>query len=283
MADSPRSSEPSASENSPYGHVLYEVDGGIATLTLNEPAHLNPMTKGIMSDTIAALSSAHFDRNVRVVIVTGAGRAFSSGGDLNQLGPSADGATGEPPTAYERRSWLRRTQRMVLALRECEKPVIAAVNGVAAGGGCDIALACDIRFASDRARFGEVFARIGLFPGTGGTYLLPRVVGIAKALEMIWTGDMIDAVEAERIGLVSRVIPHDDLLAETRAFAARLAAGPPLALGLAKAAVYRGLDLDLAAAFDYAATAEAITLTSQDHREGVAAFRERRTPEFKGR
>ena len=172
---------------------------------------------------------------------------------------------------------------MVLAFRQCEKPVIAAVNGVAAGGGCDIALACDIRFASDRARFGEVFARIGLFPGTGGTYLLPRTVGVAKALELIWTGDLIDAVEAERIGLVTRVVAHENLLSETRAFAQRLAEGPPLALSLAKAAVYRGLDLDLSAAFDYAATAEAITLTSQDHREGVAALREKRKPTFQGR
>ena len=172
---------------------------------------------------------------------------------------------------------------MILAIRACEKPVLAAVNGAAVGGGCDIALACDLRFASVNARFGEVFARIGLFPGTGGTYLLPRTVGIAKALEMIWTGDVIDAQEAERIGLVQQVVPHDQLLATVRAFADRLAEGPPLALALAKSAVYRGLDLDLAAAFDYAATAEAITLTSEDHAEGVRAFRERRKPKFIGR
>ncbi len=273
---------PGVSDTS-YGNILYEVDEGIATLTLNEPEHLNPMTVGIMADTITALGRANLDRSVRVVIVTGAGRAFSAGGDLSRLGPNADDAGGSPPTAYDRRAWLRQTQKMVLALRECEKPVIAAVNGVAAGGGCDIALACDLRFASDRARFGEVFARIGLFPGTGGTYLLPRTVGVAKALELIWTGDLIDAAEAERIGLVNRVIPHDDLMAETRTFARRLAQGPPLALSLAKAAVYRGLDLDISAAFDYAATAEAITLTSEDHREGVRAFREKRPPTFQGR
>ena len=266
-----------------FTEILYEVEGAIATLTLNRPEQLNPMTRAIVAETVVALEEANADRSVRAVIVTGAGRAFSAGGDIRQLGAAGDDAAGEPPTAYDRRAWLKRTQQMVLAFRQCEKPVIAAVNGVAAGGGCDIALACDIRFASDRARFGEVFARIGLFPGTGGTYLLPRTVGVAKALELIWTGDLIDAVEAERIGLVTRVVAHENLLSETRAFAQRLAEGPPLALSLAKAAVYRGLDLDLSAAFDYAATAEAITLTSQDHREGVAALREKRKPTFHGR
>lgn len=266
-----------------YDSVLYEVADHIATITLNEPEKLNPMSKGIQADTIAALGEANLDRAVRVVIITGAGRGFSAGGDVRQLGEAGDKLYGGPPGPFDRRMWLKQTQKMVLAIRECEKPVIAAVNGVAAGGGCDIALACDIRIASDQARFGEVFAKIGLFPGTGGTYLLPRTVGVAKALEMIWTGDLIDAAEAERIGLVSRVVPHDQLMTEARAFAARLAAGPPLALSLAKAAVYRGLDLDLAAAFDYAATAEAITLTSADHREGVSALRERRAPTFEGR
>lgn len=266
-----------------YEEIIYEVDGAVATITLNRPEQLNPMTRPIIRDTVAALGDAGADRAVRAVIVTGAGRAFSAGGDLRQLGAAGDDPDRGPPTPYERRAWLKQTQQMVLAFRNCEKPIIAAVNGVAAGGGCDIALACDIRFASDRARFGEVFARIGLFPGTGGTYLLPRTVGIAKALELIWTGDLIDAAEAERIGLVSRVVPHDDLLVEARAFADRLAAGPPIALSLAKAAVYRGLDLDLSAAFDYAATAEAMTLSSRDHREGVAALREKRTPLFEGR
>ncbi len=266
-----------------YTEVLYEIDGAVATVTLNRPEQLNPMTRAIVAETVQAMGEANADSNVRVVIVTGAGRAFSAGGDIRQLGAAGDDADGRAPTPYERRSWLKRTQEMVLAIRACEKPVLAAVNGVAAGGGCDIALACDIRFASEKARFGEVFARIGLFPGTGGTYLLPRTVGVAKALELIWTGDLIDAVEAERIGLVSRVYPHDELLTETRRFADRLAEGPPLALSLAKAAVYRGLDLDLSAAFDYAATAEAITLTSADHREGVAALREKRPPRFEGR
>jgi 2-(1,2-epoxy-1,2-dihydrophenyl)acetyl-CoA isomerase len=182
----------------------------------------------------------------------------------------------------ERRRYVQQAQQLTLAIREIEKPVIAAVNGVAAGGGCDIALACDIRIASERARFGEVFARIGLFPGTGGTYFLPRLVGIAKALELIWTGEVIDAQQALQIGLVSRVVAADDLIPDARALAQRLAEGPPLAISLAKTAVYKGLDLDVRAALEYAATAESITLTSKDHQEGILAFREKRSPHFRG-
>jgi 2-(1,2-epoxy-1,2-dihydrophenyl)acetyl-CoA isomerase len=260
--------------------IRYSVDAGIATLTFSVPEKRNAMTTELQAETIEALRSAHLDRAVRAVVVTGDGDAFCAGGDVSQLG---SGRGGEPPTPLDRRKWLRGTQRMVVAFRECEKPVLAAVNGVAAGGGLDIALACDIRIASDRARFSEIFARIGLFPGTGGTYLLPRTVGVAKALELIWTGDMIDAAEALDIGLVSRVVPHESLMEETLRFAARLAEGPPMAITLAKAAVYRGLDLGMEAALDYAATAEGMTLASADHAEGVRAFREKRPPRFEGR
>ena len=293
----------------PYRDIRYEVAGPadqrVATLTFARPEVLNAMTVDLIAETIDALDRAALDDDVRVVIVTGEGRAFSAGGDVRRLGAGSDdradgGAGGDdedkdgedrdggeaaplPPTPFQRRAWLRRTQRMILAIRQVEKPIIAAVNGVAAGGGFDIACACDLRIASNRATFAEVFARIGLFPGTGGTYFLPRIVGPEKALELIWTGDMIDADEALRIGLVGRVVPHEQLIDEARALAARLAAGPPLALALAKAAVYRGLDSDLHAAFDYASTAEAITLSSEDHVEGIKAFRERRAPTFRGR
>ena len=262
-----------------YTAITYEQVDRVVTITFNQPEVLNPMTTEMVSETIEALDRAATDDDVLVLIITGAGRAFSAGGDVRRLGNQQE----EPPTPFERRAWLRRTQRLILAIRAVEKPVLAAINGVAAGGGCDIALACDLRFMSDQARIGEVFARIGLFPGTGGTWLLPRAVGVEKALELIWTADVIDAEEAKRIGLVGHVVPADELMAEVRAFAARLVAGPPLALSLAKAAVYRGLDQDLAAAMDYASTAEAITLASSDHAEGIRAFREKRPPEFQGR
>ena len=262
-----------------YQDILVTQQDTVAIVTLNRPERMNTMGGTLVEDTIAVLTNFQQDQNVRAVILTGAGqRAFCAGADVQNLQNQSEEAT-----AMERRRYVHSAQKLTLAIRQLEKPVIAAVNGVAAGGGCDIALACDIRIASEQARFGEVFARIGLFPGTGGTYFLPRLVGIAKALELIWTGDVIDAQEAERIGLVSRVVPPQDLMAAAIAFAQRLAQGPPLAISLAKTAVYQGLDLDIHSAFEYAATAESITLTSEDHREGVTAFREKRSPHFQGR
>lgn len=266
--------------DSTYGAITYEVSERIATLTFNEPEVMNAMTVDMVSETIDALDRASLDDDVLVVIITGTGRAFSAGGDVRGLGERSDGET---PGPFQRRAWLRRTQRLILAIRAVEKPVVAAINGVAAGGGCDIALACDIRFMADTARIGEVFAKIGLFPGTGGTWLLPRVVGIEKALELIWTGELVVAEEAKRIGMVGHVVPAAELEEKVMEFARRLAQGPPLGLALAKAAVYRGLDQDLVAALDYASTAEAITLTSEDHKEGIRAFREKRRPDFEGR
>jgi 2-(1,2-epoxy-1,2-dihydrophenyl)acetyl-CoA isomerase len=261
-----------------YQDILVDHHDAVAIITLNRPERMNSMGGTLVEDTIDALASFQTNRDIRAVILTGAGgRAFCAGADVQNLQHRSVEAT-----AMERRRYVQSAQKMTLAIRQLEKPVIAAVNGAAAGGGCDIALACDIRIASEHARFGEVFARIGLFPGTGGTYFLPRLVGIAKALELIWTGDVIDAQEAERLGLVSRVVPHDDLMTEALAFAQRLTQGPPLAISLAKSAVYKGLDLDIHSAFEYAATAESITLTSDDHREGVTAFREKRAPHFRG-
>ena len=270
--------------------IRYEVEERVAVITFDQPHLLNAMTAEMQAETIEALDRAGQDPQVRVVVITGAGRAFCAGGDMRSLERPDDGRVGPDddrrpagPGPFDRRAWLRRTQGLILAIRSIEKPVIAAINGVAAGGGCDIALACDLRIMAEGARIGEIFANIGLFPGTGGTWFLPRVVGVEKALELIWTAELVDAAEAQRIGLVGRVAPRDELMGETMALARRLAEGPPLALALAKAAVYRGLDQDLVAALDYASTAEAITLTSDDHAEGVRAFREKRRPTFEGR
>ena len=259
--------------------ILIDINDYIATITFNRPERMNAMGGTLVEDTIEALQSFQDNADVRAVIITGAGgRAFCAGADMLNLQNRADEAT---PMA--RRRYVQNAQKLTMAIRQLEKPVIAAVNGAAAGGGCDIALACDIRIASERASFGEVFARIGLFPGTGGTYFLPRLVGIAKALELIWTGDVISAKEAEQIGLVSQVVPPEDLIPTTIAFTQRLTQGPPLAISLAKSAVYKGLDLDVHSALEYAATAESITLTSDDHREAITAFREKRAPHFKGK
>lgn len=270
--------------NEAFNDIRYDVHERVATITFARPDVLNAMTVDLIAETITALDTAAQDDGVRAIILTGEGRAFCAGGDVRRLGDrSTGGEEPLPPTAFDRRAWLRRTQRMIVAVHQVEKPIIAAVNGVAAGGGFDLACASDIRVASERATFCEVFAKIGLFPGTGGTYFLPRIVGVEKALELIWTADTIEAEEALRIGLVGRVVPHEELMSTATELARRLAAGPPLAIALGKAAVYRGMDSDFNAALDYASTAEAITLSSQDHVEGINAFREKRSPTFEGR
>ena len=181
------------------------------------------------------------------------------------------------------RDWLRNTfQKLVLAVHQLERPTVAAINGVAAGGGLDVACACDFRIAAENATFTSVFARIGLFPGTGGCWLLPRIVGVEKACELIWLGESVDAQEALRIGLVGRVVPADQLLREASAFAGKLAQMAPMAVRLSKSGIYRGLQQEFPAHLEWAATAESITLTSEDHREGMQAGKERRRPVFRG-
>lgn len=261
-----------------FTDVIYEKQDGIATISMNRPERLNAFGGSMLEEMAEAVVDARDDDSMRVIVITGKGRAFSAGGDVGSLGPQSGSST-----AFDQRRWLVSTQTFVSLFRSVEKPIIAAVNGAAVGGGCDVALACDIRIASDRARFGEVFAKVGLFPGTGGCYMLPRIVGTAKALELIWSGDIIDAAEAERLGLVTKVVPDERLMEETREFAQRFVNGPPLAMALAKAAVYRGLDMSVHDALSYAATAESITLTSEDHKEGSRAFFEKRAPVFRGR
>ncbi len=264
-----------------FKDIIYEKDGGFATIYFNRPERLNALGGNMQEDTVRAIKDARDDRSVRVIIITGKGRAFCSGGDVRDLSSSRERADDDGP--FERRRGFVEGMNLPLFLRSIEKPVIAAVNGAAVGAGCDFAMGSDIRIAGESARFGEVFARIGLFPGTGGTYLAPRIVGTAKALELIWSGDIIDAHEALRIGLVTAVVPDDRLLEETRRFCQRFVDGPPLAISLAKSAVYRGLDMSFENALNYAGTAEAITLTSEDHKEGARAFLEKRRPVFRGR
>ncbi|UVH60666.1 enoyl-CoA hydratase-related protein [Variovorax paradoxus] len=258
--------------------LKYEIADGIATITLNRPDKLNAFTGEMLQEWIASLEDARTNPEVRVIVMTGSGRAFTTGGDVEGFGASAK------KTAAEIRTHLvEGVQRLPRKLAEIDKPVIAALNGFATGGGLDIALACDIRFAAESARFAETYARMGLIPGAGGAYLLPRLVGTAKALEMFWSCDWVDAREAERLGLVNKVFPDDELMDGTYAFARKVAAGAPLAVQAIKRVMRQGLDKDLDTALDIVASTMPIVRTSEDHQEAVAAFKEKRTPRFKGR
>ena len=268
-----------------FEQILYEVEDGIATLTLNRPERMNAFTDVMIREWAQALESARTDRDVRVVIVTGAGRGFCAGADLKGGSGIAETARRDtPPSAAERRNWLRDGVHMVpRAVQLLDKPYIAAVNGSAVGAGMDMASMADIRIASDAAKFAMSYVKVGLVPGDGGAYFLPRIVGVAKALELIWTGDFLSAQDALACGYVSKVVPANDLMAETRAFAKRLAEGPAVAMQLAKRLVYRGLNADWQEAFEQANSAMAIAQTTEDAREGPRAFAESRPPKFQGR
>jgi 2-(1,2-epoxy-1,2-dihydrophenyl)acetyl-CoA isomerase len=255
--------------------LLAEADG-VATLVLNRPDTLNAFADEMREQFTAAIEAVAARPGVRALVITGAGRAFCAGGDvgfmvrLKQQGASYEGLA--PLVAGGGRAVAR--------LVTLPFPTIACVNGPAAGGGCNLALACDLRIASDRASFGESFVRIGLHADWGGTYFLPRLVGAAKALELCWLGDMIDAAEALRIGLVNRVVPHDRLAEETKALASRLATAPQVSVWSAKrllrASAHRTLEECLAAEDE----AQAACWTSEDSAEGVRAFVEKRRPAF---
>jgi 2-(1,2-epoxy-1,2-dihydrophenyl)acetyl-CoA isomerase len=268
-----------------YQEILYEKRDGIATITLNRPERMNAFTDVMLAEWAEALEDARIDRDVRVVILTGAGRGFCAGADLKGGSGVAEAARAEtPPTAADRRNWLRDgVHRVPRAVQLLDKPYIAAVNGSAVGAGMDMASMADIRIASGSARFAMSYVKVGLIPGDGGCYLLPRIVGVAKALELIWTGDFFDANEALRIGYVSNVVPGESLMDEARAYAARLADGPAVAMQLAKRLVYRGLDATWNEAFEAAGAAMAIVQSTADSREGPRAFAERRPPRFEGR
>ena len=261
--------------------VLYHKRDSIVTLTLNRPETLNAMNEAMMAELERLLMGLEADATVRAVILTGAGRAFSSGGDQKRDHDTEgqrllfDGDLGG--------GLIERLNRCVLRLQRLAKPVIGSINGVAVGAGCNIALAADVRMASDAARFGEVFTRVGLVPDGGGTYFLPRLVGTAKAMELMLLADIIDAQEALRIGLVNWVVPADQLQEETQKLAERLAQGPTLAYGLVKTGLYQSLTMSLEDVLNMEARNQAMAVRSHDRTEGVAAFREKRQPRFLGR
>jgi 2-(1,2-epoxy-1,2-dihydrophenyl)acetyl-CoA isomerase len=231
--------------------------------------------RGEICDAVRAMAD---DLTVRVLVITGAGRAFCAGADIGymrELMRRRDAA------AFA--ALVEAGRQVVTTIRATAKPVIASVNGPAAGGGANLALACDIRIASDRASLGQTFNRIGLHPDWGGTYFLPRLVGPARALELVFTGDMVGAEEGLRIGLFNRVVPHDRLADETAGFARFLAAKPPVALALAKRAIYDAEDADLSAMLDRELENQLTCFNTEDAEEGLAAFLEKRTPTYHGR
>jgi len=263
------------------GSVLYRRHDGIASLTLNRPETLNAMNEAMMGEIERILIELEADSAVRVVVLTGAGRAFSSGGDQKR-----DRNAEVPPSFFDGDlggALIERLNRCVLRMQRLHKPIVGSIGGVAAGAGLNLALATDLRIAADTARFGEVFARIGLVPDGGGTYFLPRLVGMARAMEMILLADIIDAQEALRVGLVNRVVPAEQLEQETLKLAERLAQGPTVAYGLAKTGLYQGLGMSLEDVLNMEARNQAIAARTPDRAEGAAAFREKRPPRFTGR
>lgn len=250
----------------------------VVTLTMNEPERRNPLTGNTaVPEFLEAINRIQADTSVRAVILTGAGTAFSSGGDIRNMQRQSSGEVSGLQIRDEYRSGI---QRLPLALFNLEVPVIAAVNGPAMGAGLDLACMCDIRIASDKAKFAESFVRVGIVPGDGGAWLLPRIIGLSKASELAYTGDVIDAATAERWGLVSRVVPSDQLMSVTTELAHRIASNPPHALRMTKRLIRDGLHSRLDAHLEMAAGMQALSHQTPHHREAVEAFLAKRTPNF---
>ena len=269
-----------------YREIIYSVENGnVALITLNRPEAMNALTHTTHAELRQAIEEANTDRNIRVIVITGAGRGFCSGDDVKVIFRGGEGYEDYEQRQREQQlSWM---QGGSLGggggiLLEINKPTIAAVNGAAVGYGCDLALMCDMRIASEQARFGEVFLRVGLIPDEAHL-LLPRLVGLAKAYELILTTDIIDAEEAYRIGLVNKVVPHEELMPATMELASKIASKPPIAVQLAKEGIRRGLNMPLGEFRSWHAFAFTYCQGTEDHREGVKAFVEKREPHFKGR
>ena len=261
-----------------YENIDIVDDSGITTITLNRPEKLNSLAGHMRRDLAEALEAASSDRDVRVVVITGAGRAFCAGGDVAAMAELI-----ERRDAEEFSRLLGSARRVITAIRQMTKPVIGSINGPAAGAGCNLAFACDLRLASTTATFSQSFAKVGLHPDWGGTYFLPRLVTPNKACEMFFLGEFIDAAEAHRLGIVNSVVPPEELADATRAMAERLRDSPAVALAAAKQAIYMSGAAELEEMLRYETEAQMRCFESLDGKEGVRAFLEKRTPKFTGR
>jgi len=275
-----------------YKALIYEKADRVAKITLNRPDKMNALNTQLMQELVEAVGQASKDDEVRAVVITGAGRGFCSGADFRydqvrqgtvSAGQAEELREGEGVGLELGKIPDHLGKGVILGLQKMDKPTIAMVNGAAAGAGFDLALACDMRIGSEKARFIMAFTRIGVPPGEGGCWTLPRVVGLPKAFEIILTADPVEAEEAYRIGLLNRLVPAEKLEEETMGFARRLAQGPPIAHRLEKLMIYNGLQSDLERALAFGSACVNMALQSKDHVEGVAAFAEKRKPVFRGR
>ena len=265
-----------------FKEILFEKKGRIATLTLNRPEIRNAISSlEIIEEIETACQIVNNDMAINVMIITAKDPAFSSGGNVKDMAAKKSMFGGTPAQVMD--GYRKNIQRIPLAVHEVSVPTIAAVNGPAIGAGCDLALMCDMRIASDRAKFGETFISVGLIPGDGGAYFLPRAVGMARACEMTFTGEVIDAQKASDIGLVNDMVAHDQLMKSAFALAEKIASKPPETLRMAKRLLYAGQSSTLRQLLDQSAACQALCHHTDDHMEALSAMFEKRKPEFKGK
>ena len=271
--------------NMNFETILLDKKDGLATLTFNRPDKSNALNRKMMEELAVAVEDVALDKEIRALLLTGAGNAFCAGADLDIM-PGGGNAKemGELGVEALRSSFLFKTaKKIILGIHKMEKPTIAMINGACVGAGFDIALSCDIRTASEKAKFMCGFVKLGIFPGFGAAWFYPKAMGLSKAFEMLYTGDMLTGAEAKEIGMLNRLSSPEDLVTDTMKMVKKIIKGPPIALRLMKSHVYKGMHTNLDDALDDAAVCESITLASNDFVEGVTAFREKRKTEFKGR